>query len=51
LLYWYKSTNADAAAAAGFDFTEAVTPWVHALIAATQFQEFDVKAGSDVSHQ
>lgn len=28
----------------GFDFTEPITPWVHMLIAATQFQEFDIKA-------
>ena len=27
----------------GFDFTSPVTPWVHALIAATQLQEYDVK--------
>ena len=26
----------------GFDFSEPVTPWVHALIAASQFQEFDL---------
>ena len=30
----------------GFDFTEPITPWIHALIAATQFQEFDVKLKS-----
>lgn len=28
----------------GFDFTEPITPWVHMLIAATQFQEFDIKS-------
>eukprot|EP00287_Rhodomonas_sp_CCMP768_P009365 CAMPEP_0196732172 /NCGR_PEP_ID=MMETSP1091-20130531/11644_1 /TAXON_ID=302021 /ORGANISM="Rhodomonas sp., Strain CCMP768" /LENGTH=407 /DNA_ID=CAMNT_0042075391 /DNA_START=15 /DNA_END=1238 /DNA_ORIENTATION=+ len=28
----------------GFDFTEPVIPWVHALIAATQFTEFGVRA-------
>ena len=27
----------------GFDFSEPVTPWVHALIAATQFASFDIK--------
>jgi len=27
----------------GFDFSAAITPWVHALIAATQFGEFDIR--------